>query len=291
MTRNWQPCRICQGLGIIFRPSGNSRLIKVLDLCDCVLQHCSSCPGDKKPPYYYYDADHNKLMACPCRPARLRYEKTLQLLQQSKIPKKFLYRRLVDFETKSDSEIEEQYRLVALDEARQTIEQFQHQEGERRGLYIFGPPGTGKTLLGCIILNELAMRYLLPVRYVKITRDFFNRIRNTFISESQEYGQAESIFRELAEVEVLLLDDFGVQADSAWEQRTLYDLIDIRYENEKATIITSNTSLSEAGKDLVGTTLNAGLVSMYQRIISRLREMTTEVKLITTDYREKREFG
>ncbi len=226
---------------------------------------------------------------CPCASARRHYARIEKLYHTSNIPVKFRYRRLQEFCTDSDNEAEKANLLVALDTARQTIAQFQDAEGERRGLYLFGPPGTGKTFLASLILNEIIFQFEIEARYVKITRDFFNRIRGTFSQDSSDRGRAEAIFQELAYVEVLALDDFGVQADSAWEQRTLYDLIDLRYENDKVTIMTSNLSPDDIKRSdfrSVNPLAIQEAVTLYQRIFSRLKEMTDFQELVTRDYRE-----
>lgn len=286
-----QKCTICKGLGIVFNPSGGKKGVQYLELCNCIAQYCDTCPGDKKPPYYYFDEEKNELRPCPCRYARARLEKTKKIFERSNIPPKFRFRRLEEFSTESDDPVEKGNLSIALDNARHTIAQFADlNKKEKRGLYLYGPPGTGKTFLACLILNEIALQYLIPVRYVKITRDFFNRIRSSFVNVSLEYGRSEEIFQELANVEVLLIDDFGVHQDSPWEQRTLYDLIDVRYENEKTTLITSNLSLEDIKAEQSKTYSPLNLpesISINQRILSRFHEMMDFVKLITRDYREK----
>nr|HPM34702.1 DNA replication protein DnaC [Spirochaetota bacterium] len=61
----------------------------------------------------------------------------------------------------------------------------------------------------------------------------------------------------------------------AWEQETLYNLIDARYEAERLTIITSNSNPEKGLKEL-----------SEGRILSRLKEMTNIIELSGTDRRE-----
>lgn len=88
-------------------------------------------------------------------------------------------------------------------------------------------------------------------------------------------GEKNIEYREFTDywIRRLLLDDFGVQADSEWEKRTLYDLIDARWENRLLTIITSNKNPNEFKELFDG------------RIYSRLAGMTTVVVLTGKDYR------
>jgi DNA replication protein DnaC len=46
-------------------------------------------------------------------------------------------------------------------------------------------------------------------------------------------------------VDLLILDDLGVDKPSDWVLNVLYNIINYRYENLKKTIITSNFSLDE----------------------------------------------
>ncbi|MCL2026044.1 MAG: ATP-binding protein, partial [Leptospirales bacterium] len=122
--------------------------------------------------------------------------------------------------------------------------------------------------------TELICKNVIEGRYVKISRNFFSLLKETFNSSSDSYGQSAEIERELHEVDVLVLDDFGVQKNSQWEQETLYNLVDARYENEKFTIFTSNHNpLKVYGE------LSEG------RVLSRLREMCHIIELSGDDYR------
>ncbi len=87
---------------------------------------------------------------------------------------------------------------------------------------------------------------------------------------------AQEIEYELENADVLVVDDFGVQRDSPWEQETLYNLVDARYEAEKFTIFTSNVDPKSALADIAG-----------GRVLSRIKEMCTILELTGHDYREK----
>jgi DNA replication protein DnaC len=96
------------------------------------------------------------------------------------------------------------------------------------------------------------------------------------VEGSETYGQSARIERLFAEVDVLVIDDFGVQRDSAWEQETLYNLVDARYEAEKFTIITSNNNPEKSMKEF-----------SEGRVLSRIKEMCRIMELSGKDYREK----
>ncbi|MDH5719449.1 MAG: ATP-binding protein [Spirochaetia bacterium] len=267
-------CSICEDRGIIFNVANRKSQVSFIEVCRCIEE---ACICDKKPPYMVFNHETRTMQNCACRKTRASIDRINFLFKNSNIPVRFRYRRLFEFETKaSDKEIEKNLAL-ALDNAQHFIMHLEKLNSESvKGLYFFGAPGSGKTFISCLILNEIILRYQMNVRYVKITRDFFNQIRATFSFDSQAYGKGEDIFKDLMNKDVLVIDDFGVQADTAWEQRTLYDLIDARYEADKPTILTSNLQPEEIDKmNLFG-----------GRILSRLKEMTDFQPIICTDYRE-----
>ncbi|MDA3822022.1 MAG: ATP-binding protein, partial [Bacteroidales bacterium] len=146
----------------------------------------------------------------------------------------------------------------------------------KKGHYFWGNPGTGKTLLATIILTEIITRHMVEGRFIKISRNYFNRLKASFVEGSATYGTASQIEDELANVDVLVIDDFGVQRDTSWEQETLYNLVDARYEAEKFTIFTSNSNPNSTLKDISD-----------GRVLSRIKEMCRLMEISGEDYREK----
>lgn len=262
-------CDICKGEGFLYTPASGGAAIEV---CGCIEE---ACICDKKPPYYYADETSNVLRKCSCHEARTTIATIHRLMHRSNIPRKYQYRRLNEFNISGAEKKNNKEMLIALDEARHFLDDYRTKPlSQQKGLYLYGPPGTGKTMLASLILNELIIYDRVEAGYIKITRDFFNKIRASFNVESDSYGRGEDIFHTLSRRAILVIDDFGVQADSEWEKRTLYDLIDARYENEAPTIITSNSSPEE------WETLFQG------RILSRLKEMTDFVIMVAPDYRD-----
>lgn len=255
-------CSYCEHTGIIhsveeIKDGGNP-----LEICPkCVQPECR-CGGVE--PYYYSDGLH--VVECPCRPVRLRIERVNSIYQKAGIDRKFRWRFINEFMCRGERDIEAK---------KQAFDLIQKYPDVKKGLFFWGNPGTGKTMLSAIILTELAVRKGVRGRFIKISRSFFGKIRETFSETSENFGMGYQIEQELAEAELLVIDDFGVQRDSAWEQETLYNLIDARYEAERLTIITSNNNPEKALKEL-----------SEGRILSRLREMCRIIELTGPDRRE-----
>ena len=255
-------CDYCDRTGIVF--NDHFRVTGDLPFSPCprCVMHKCKCGG--KAPYYYFEND--EITDCFCRDIRLRIEKINRIYTRSGIDRKYQWKLLGDF--KSRDKLSDEARKIAYD----IVHRF---PDVKKGLFLWGNPGTGKTLLATIILTELIRHNAIEGRFIKISRTFFNRLKATFVEGSESYGESSKIEKELSEVDVLVVDDFGVQRDSPWEQETLYNLVDARYEAEKFTIFTSNNDPAKAFRDL-----------SQGRILSRIREMCMIIELSGDDFRE-----
>jgi DNA replication protein DnaC len=152
----------------------------------------------------------------------------------------------------------------------------------RKGYFIYGKVGRGKTQLSVNIMAAVFMNaepfrvergiYALSVRGAYITMPAFLReIKGTF-DEGADQSESE-VIEKYAGVDVLILDDLGVEKFTEWSQEKLYELLDARYAAMRQTIITSNFDLDQL----------AGLT--HDRITSRISEMCTVKKMGGNDRR------
>lgn len=254
-------CDYCDRTGIVYNPGFEALVLSPLVPCPkCVEPKCRC--GKVSPYYYFIDGE---IRDCSCRDIRIRIDRIKAIYGRSGIDRKFQWKHFGDFE--------------AVDKKANDAKNFAYDivknfPDVKKGIFFWGNPGTGKTLLSSIILTELIVRKAVEGRFIKISRTFFSRLKATFVEGSETYGQTSLIEKELAHADVLIIDDFGVQRDSPWEQETLYNLIDARYEGEKFTIFTSNNNPGSF-KDLSD-----------GRILSRIKEMCRLVELSGKDYRE-----
>jgi len=255
-------CDFCDRSGIVFNKHFGELGQNALVPCPkCVVPKCR-CGGEE--PYYYYE--NGLIKSCACRETMMKIGRILEIYANSGIDKHYRWKRVDAF--KVYSELGKKAKLQAYE----TVKKF---PDVSKGLFLWGNPGTGKTLLASIILTELIIHHAVQGRYIKISRTFFNRLKATFAEGSETYGMSSKIEKEFADVDVLVVDDFGVQRDTEWEQETLYNLVDARYEGEKFTVFTSNKNPHEEFKDLSG-----------GRVLSRIKEMTVIMELSGKDQRE-----
>ncbi len=138
-------------------------------------------------------------------------------------------------------------------------------------LLLLGRYGCGKTHLAAAIANQAVS---LGVSTIFLTvPDLLDWLRFAF-SNSNDDG-FEDRFDEIRNITLLVMDDFGTQNITPWAQEKLFQIINHRYINKLATVITSNNQSSE----------------FDGRIRSRLTdpELVTQVMILAPDYRNPKD--
>lgn len=122
----------------------------------------------------------------------------------------------------------------ALTVARDFAEQFAEHSRKGSGLILSGLPGTGKSHLAGAVLQELLPR---DVRYMTCL-DLIRAIRETWRKDSERTeGQ---VLRYLERLDLLVVDEVGVQYGTDGEQTVLFEVLDRRYREVKPTILLTN---------------------------------------------------
>lgn len=141
---------------------------------------------------------------------------------------------------------------------------------EGDGLLLQGPPGVGKTHLAVSVvkaaLAEGRSAVFLPV--VSLLDELKEAVLNS---------RAEPLLSSLRGADCLALDDLGMHKTTEWVTERLYGLINDRYNDGRQIIITTN---AESWGDLASM-IGAG----GEQIVSRLREMTTPIRIEAADFR------
>lgn len=127
------------------------------------------------------------------------------------------------------------------------------------GLYIESSvKGSGKTMLACCILNELAKRYAITIKFI-------NSLDLLELTKQAYKGTEPEELTSLYQTTVLVIDDIGVQMSREWIDTVFYRLINARYNNRLVTIYTSNVA--------------AGFLKMDDRIVDRIEATTYQLLL------------
>jgi DNA replication protein DnaC len=107
-------------------------------------------------------------------------------------------------------------------------------------LLLQGGFGCGKTHLAAAIAN-FAVGMGVPTLFLTVP-DLLDMLRFSYDSEDTTFEQR---FNEIRNASLLVLDDFGTQNATGWAQEKLFQILNYRYINKLALVITTNLSLDE----------------------------------------------
>ena len=107
----------------------------------------------------------------------------------------------------------------------------------RRNCLITGPTGVGKTYLACALAQK-SCRESFSSRYARVSR-----LLGDFTAARLD-GSYTRKLRELAQVDLLVLDDWGVTPLTDENRRDLLEILDDRYDR-RSTLVTSQFPVDE----------------------------------------------
>lgn len=217
----------------------------------------SRCPGCQAA-----DDERERAERASAEVARQR-EARERLIGEADIPARFRSRTFASFVADTDA------KRKALEVATAYAGQFDEAMQRGSGLVFAGLPGTGKSHLAASILLALvdnrAVRYTTCMGLIRMIRDTWRR--DSEISE-------RAVLRMLCDdIDLLVIDEVGVQYGTDGEQTILFEVLDRRYSGMRPTILLTNQD-RDGFKSFVG-----------DRVFDRLRETSRWVAFDWPSYR------
>jgi DNA replication protein DnaC len=206
-----------------------------------------ACDGDG----WLVDEASNTATPCRCRAQRITARRARSL--SGVIPRRF---RGVSFDRPPVTEIDP--RVVRI--VREYVRDIDARLDEGQGLWLMGDVGTGKTTLAMLVSRH-ALEARRAVAIYSLPR-LLAEIRKTY-EEGAEHSYLQLLER-LAAVDLLHLDDLGAERSNEWVLEQLYSIVNARYEEGRAMVITTNLRPDEL-REQIGA-----------RTVSRLVEMCGE---------------
>jgi DNA replication protein DnaC len=158
-------------------------------------------------------------------------------------------------------------------EIRDYCEDIGNQLAEGNGIWLHGSAGTGKTSLAMLV-SKTALEAGHSVAIYSMPR-LLARIRRTYDADAGEEGYL-AFFDRLTSVDLLHIDDLGAEKRTDWVLEQLYAIVDRRYEEQRAMVVTTNMETPDL-KEQIG-----------ERTVSRLLQICGHEKpLYGDDWRER----
>lgn len=178
-----------------------------------------------------------------------------------RIPTRFAGRTFENFHAATDEQRQ------ALTACRDFAENFAEHAKRGASLILSGKPGTGKSHLAAAILKAIlrdGIRYVTCLDMIRTVRETWRR--DSERTESELLGYLESL-------DLLVIDEVGMQYGTDGEQTILFDVLDRRYRELKATVLITNQD-KDGFKGFVG-----------ERTYDRLRETSKWIAFDWPSYR------
>jgi DNA replication protein DnaC len=218
---------------------------------------------------FIWDEENRRARPCSCRPQLMARKRAAAVA--GRLPRRF---REVSLDREPLVSIERRNGALVR-EVRTYIRAIGARLDEGRGIWFAGEVGTGKTTLAMLV-SKAAMEadrtvaiYSLP-RLLALLRDSYD--------DDAQFSLNQLIDR-LCDVDLLHVDDVGAEQSSPWVLEQLYSIVNTRYEEGRAMVLTTNLDH------------DALVQQIGPRTVSRLYEMCGEpLPMFGEDQRLERDY-
>jgi DNA replication protein DnaC len=190
-----------------------------------------SCPdGRCDGSGFLLDEERRVAYPCSCRPQRLARRKAAAIA--GRIPKRY---RDVSFDIDPIMSLERANPHMVR-AVRRYVATIRERIDEGQGIWFRGDIGTGKTALAMLI-SKAAIEADRTVAIYSLPR-LLALLRETY-DDTSEFSLNGLIDR-LCAVDLLHVDDVGAEQSSTWVLEQLYTIVNTRYEEGRAMVLTTN---------------------------------------------------
>jgi len=221
---------------------------------------------------------------CACNPLRA----PVRLLASAGIPRRFQEAAFENFDTRPENRVANETLSKAWLDSRTFVRHYP--AVDKPGLMFLGLPGVGKTHLAVAVLKGLVEKGFQGLFF-----DYQTLLERIMSGWNEASGSSErGAYQAALDAEVLLVDDLGAHRVIEWVEDTIFSIINHRYNERKATIVTSNLPDPDLGGVIATRHPASGKYSVRDtladrigaRARSRLFEMCRLVRITATeDYR------
>lgn len=209
----------------------------------------------------WIEVDEMTAKPCGCRAIKAKRKQSRRL--GTGIPKRF---RGVGFDRQPIADMDP----TLIREIRSYVRDIGGNLDRGKGLWLFGDVGTGKTSLAMLV-SKAALDAGRSVAIYSLPR-LLSDIKETYEDRSQ--SSYMELFERVVGVDLLHIDDLGAEKRTDWVLEQLYSIINERWQEQKAIVVTTNLVDVDELRDQIG-----------PRTVSRLHEMCDLIPIMGRDRR------